>query len=265
MIRGLYTSASGMVVSQERMDVATNNLANINTPGFREQIYVSKSYPENEVVRTDDNVTQLPRGSIDQRPQVGDLNTGVASDGTYTNFEEGKLKRTENPLDLAITGDGFFTVEGDDGEEYYTRDGIFTMNEEGSLVTGNGRYVLGEEGRITVDDEVEGISVAGDGTITNGDGEVVDRLQITSFENPQRLQNRGENFFVDDGEAQPITDTDLGADFTIQQGFQEISNTDPIRELINTIEIQRLYEMNSQMISQQNEALGQSFQRVAGS
>ncbi len=264
MIRGLYTSASGMLVSQERMDVATNNLANVNTPGFREQIYVSKSYPENEVVRTDDNVTQLPRGSIDQRPEVGDINTGVASDGTYTNFEEGKLKRTGNPLDLAITGEGFFTVEGEEGEDYYTRDGIFHMDEEGSLVTGNGRYVLGENGRITVSDTVEGISIGGDGTISNGDGEVVDRLQITQFENPQRLRNRGENFFVDGGEAQPITEGEVAADYEIRQGFQEISNTDPIRELINTIEIQRLYEMNSQMIQKQDEALGQSLQRVAG-
>ncbi len=261
MIRGLYTSASGVLVTQQRMDVATNNLANVNTPGFKERMHVTKSFPENRIVRTDDQTKKLSFGTIDRRPHVGPLNTGVADDGTYLNFTQGPLEKTDNPLDMAIQGEGFFVVEGENGERYYTRDGGFQINSQGELVNSNGLTVLGETGPIEIPEMSAELNLANDGTLINDQNEVLGRLEIAQFENPQRLENLGRNLFSM-GEENSVLDRLDMADFTVRQGFLEGSNTDPIREMVNIIEINRLYEMNGEMIKQQNETVGQAVQQV---
>ena len=150
MIRGIYTGASGMISQQARMDNIANNLANVDKTGYKKDLTIFKSFPDMLIRRiNDDGVGIVPAGSYDTMPIVGKLGTGVEVNEVYTEFEQGSLQRTENPFDLALEGRGFFTVATERGDRY-TRDGGFTINNEGILVTKNGNPVLGENGPIKV-------------------------------------------------------------------------------------------------------------------
>lgn len=262
MIRGIYTSASGMIQGQKRLDVAANNLANVTTPGFKEKTPVSKAYPNKEIYRTGDNKQELPMGTIDRPEHIGSMNTGVASDGTYTDFSQKSTRKTQNPLDFAIEGEGFFNVERGNGDRAYTRNGSFRINSEQELVTSGGHRVLGEDGPISVPENTTEISSTSDGTIVDSDNQVLGRLQITQFENLQKLRNLGENFYRQ-GPNNPIVDQGDMQPYTVRQGELEQSNTKAIKHVVKMIEINRLYSMEGSLLKKQSKSLGQALKTVA--
>jgi len=150
LIRGWYTGASGMRAQQWRLDAVANNLANVDTDGFKRDVAAFKAFPEMLIRRQDDDgVYKIPFGSADAMPIVGKMGTGVELNELFTNFEQGAMKETQSDFDLAMDGKGFFAVATPYGERY-TRNGSFFLGLEGYLETKEGYPVLGEKGPIRV-------------------------------------------------------------------------------------------------------------------
>jgi len=150
MIRGLYTGAAGMLSQVTRMEVVANNLANINKTGYKKDTTIFKNFPEMLLRRVNDNgLVQFPLGSYDKMPYVGKLGTGVEVNEVFTVHTQGAIQKTDNPFDLALEGEGFFTIETDAGLRY-SRNGSFLIDKDNFLVTKDGYKVMGENGYIKV-------------------------------------------------------------------------------------------------------------------
>jgi flagellar basal-body rod protein FlgF len=278
VLRGIYTSAAGMVVQQDRLDAISNNLANVDTTGYKRDTAIQKAFPELLLRRmSDDGVTQFPVrhpafGSFDSAPVVGSVGTGVETNEVYTAFSQGGLKQTENSFDLALDGEGFFVVDTPYGERY-TRNGSFLIGPEGMLVTKQGYPVLGENGPIhlklnnfVVDEDgviFENADFADDPQrlVTMRENEwlnsvEVDRLQIVQVRQPRYLQKQGDSFWrttEESGDAAIVTDGRP----QIHQGFLETSNVNPVTEMVQMIEVNRAYEANQKVIQAQDQATSQ--------
>ncbi|MBP9490708.1 MAG: flagellar basal-body rod protein FlgG [Aliarcobacter sp.] len=248
MIRGLYTAATGMNSMQHQIDVTSNNIANVNTTGFKQDraefqdlMYETLNYTAGQTTQTTINPTGI------------DVGLGVRISGIQKNFTEGDLKLTSNPLDLAIEGKGFFQITLPSGETAYSRNGAFKLNNEGSIVNGNG-YPLAPE--IVVPDNVTNLSIGKDGIVTATDpqtGDVVDLGQITiaDFINPAGLIPLGESLFmVSDASGDVLEGNPTEEQFgSIQQGMIELSNVKLVNEMVDLITAQRAYEANSKAIT----------------
>lgn len=261
MIRGMYTSASGMTSSLEQMDVIANNMANVNSPAYKEKQNVFKSFPENDLVRTDDQETNTPMGNIDSRPPIGSMATGVTADGTYTNFSQGSLRSTDNPLDVALEGKGFFAVQlPGDGERAYTRDGTFKLNDQNQLVTSSGRRILGTNGQpIQLPGDSSGVTITPDGNIYDQNQQQFGQLRVVQFENPQKLREMGENLYRQ-GENNDVQFP--AEDVKVRQGVTEQPNFSPVKQMTRMIEVSKRYEMNSQVLKQHDSTLGEAISQV---
>jgi len=244
MVRGLYTAWTGMVNEQKRLDVISNNMANSNTTGYKKQNVTSQSFDDEFAVRINDN----NRDTTSRYP-IGYMNLGVKIGETYLDFSQGSLRETGNTYDLALSGDGFFTIQTTNKQGVtttkYTRDGSFTVNTEGYLVTKDGDYVLDTNGeRIQIPGAQTAQSVAFD---QNGnilvDGQQVATLGIVSFENPQALLIYGENMYDATDAAGLQASTAI-----VHQGYLEMSNTNVIEEMVDMITITRAYEAGQKMI-----------------
>jgi flagellar basal-body rod protein FlgF len=254
MIRGLYTSGWSMLALNKKMDVIANNLANVSTNGYKKDTVALEGFPELLARRIYDNTTSFAGGV-----PVGDMSFSNDVGEVYTYFNQGNIIKTENTLDLSINDDGnsFFcvAVPADDGlTEFYTRDGSFQLNADGQLITRQGYYVMGENGIIQLNGAQ--FIVLTDGTILQ-DGEVVDRLLITSFEDPNTLQKNGENLFS-------ATEASEEAEFTGQvlQRHLEQSNVDIVREMVDMITVMRSYEANQRIIAAMDDTLGKAVNEV---
>ncbi len=245
MIRGLYTSASSMAANEARMDTLSNNVANADTTGFKRDERIMESFPEMVIHR-------MERGGSEE---IGDLGSGVGIDESYTDFSSGHFQQTDAPLDLAISGDGFFALETEEGVRY-TRNGSFHLDADGMIVDERGNPVLGEEGPLQVlpDEEVH---IDTDGTVYAGDLEV-DNLQIVDFDDPNQLEKLGESLFAE-GEAEEI-EVD---DYSVEQGHLEGSNVEIVREMVEMIEASRHYETNQRSIRAQDESLQQAVNEIS--
>lgn len=244
MVRGLYAAWTGMVNEQKRLDVISNNMANSNTIGYKKQNVTSQSFDDELTVRINDN----NRDTTSKYP-IGYMNLGVRIGETYHDFSQGSLRETCNTYDLALGGDGFFTIQttNKQGETTikYTRDGSFTVNTEGYLVTKDGDYVLDTNGeRIQIPGAQTAKTVVFDqsGNVFVDDQQVA-TLGIASFENPQALLLYGENLYdaTDAAGLQPST-------ATVHQGYLEMSNTNVIEEMVDMITITRAYEAGQKMV-----------------
>lgn len=248
MIRGLYTAATGMNSMQHQIDVTSNNIANVNTTGFKQDraefqdlMYETLNYTAGQTTQTSINPTGI------------DVGLGVRISGIQKNFTEGDLKLTSNPLDLAIEGKGFFQITLPSGETAYSRNGAFKLNSEGSIVNGSG-YSLSPE--IVVPDNVTDIKVGRDGTVKAKDpqtGRDVELGQITiaDFVNPAGLTPLGESLFMQSDASGDVlegnpTEEQFGS---IQQGMIELSNVKLVNEMVDLITAQRAYEANSKAIT----------------
>lgn len=250
MLRGLYTSALGMTTQINKMDVVSNNIANADTTGFKKDITITQSFSDEMMKKLDDPKYKLIKHSDD----LGNVNLGVFVDMVHTDFTSGSLKQTSGSLDLALDGEGFFSISVTDnnGEaiEKYTRDGSFTIDSQNRLVTKEGNLVLGESGPIVIPNGE--INITDDGDIYSN-GEFVDKLKLTDFENKETLRKFGDNLY-------DIIDETNVREFSgkITQGFLEASNVNTVQEMVNMITISRIYEANQKMIQTHDSTLGRA-------
>ncbi|MFM8274388.1 MAG: flagellar basal-body rod protein FlgG [Gemmata sp.] len=248
MIKALFTSATGMNAQTTYIDNTANNIANVNTNGFKkgqvdfqDLVYVNQRVPGSDVAQG----LQVPTGL-----QIG---SGVRVASVTKVFTEGALVNTQNPFDVAIEGDGFFQVTLPSGELRYTRDGALRVNAQGSLVTSDGFLVTPQ---ITIPQGVVSVSVGTDGTVTAINAGALNasvnlgQLTLVRFVNPAGLSAEGRNLFAETASSgAPVIATpgQNGVGFT-RQGFLERANVDVVTELINLILAQRAYEFNTRAV-----------------
>ena len=255
MIKALFTSATGMNAQQLVVDNTANNLANVNTTGFKRSqmdfqdlIYVTQRAPGTEAAAG----LQIPNGL-----QIG---SGVRVSGNTKIFSEGVLEPTNNPLDLAIQGDGFFRIVLPSGQLNYTRDGSFKKNSTGDLVTSGG-FLL--DPKITIPTDAVSVTIGTDGTVSALVGAnttkptVLGKITLTRFSNPAGLQSEGSNLFSEtaaSGSPKEVTPGLEGAG-SLLEGHLERSNVEVVQELVSLIQAQRAYEINSRAIRVADEML----------
>jgi len=234
MVRGLYTSALGMITSMQRMDVVTNNLASVNTTGFKRNHVVSHEFSDLFLHRLND-----PGVRMFGPPMIGRINPGVFVDDVFTVFDQGPLQQTGGPLDLALMGLGFFVV-GSGEEEFFTRDGSFSIAPGGFLVTSAGARLQGVNGDIVIPNGE--IVITDDGRVMVND-EYVDTIRLASFSNLQSLRKMENNLFR-------TTEESVSIPFagTVSQGFLEGSNVNIVSEMVNMITLTRHYDTNARMV-----------------
>lgn len=254
MIRSLWISKTGLDAQQTQMDVIANNLANVSTNGFKRTRAVFEDLLYQNIRQPgaqSSQQTQLPSGL--------QLGTGVRSVATERNFSQGNLQETTNAKDVAIQGEGFFQILLPDGATAYTRDGSFQVDNQGQLVTASGFAI---QPAITIPADATSITVGRDGTvsITQGNDATtteVGTIQLSTFINPAGLMAKGENLYVEtsaSGNANTNTPGTNGAG-TLAQGFVETSNVNVVEELVNMIQTQRAYEINSKSITTSDQML----------
>lgn len=254
MIPSLYIGRTGLDASQTKLNVISNNLANVSTNGFKRSsaIFEDLIYQNvRQVGAQSSSQTQIPTGL-----QIG---TGTRIVSTARIHTQGNLQKTDGPLDLAINGEGFFQVLLPDGTVGYTRDGSFQKDSNGQIVTSNG-YPL--QPNISVPADTISFTVANDGTVsvtqkgTVGSNQI-GNLQLTTFVNPAGLESVGGNVYIEtsaSGNATPTTPGTNGAG-VISQGYVETSNVNIVEELVSMIQAQRTYEVNSKVISTSDQML----------
>jgi len=262
MIRGWYTGASGMNAQQNRLDAISNNLANVDTAGYKRDVTVSKNFPELLIRRTNaDGVYKMEFGSADAAPVIGRLGLGVETNENYTDFSQGSFKITNTKTDTALSGKGFYVVETPMGERY-TRNGDFFIGKEGILETKDGYPVLGENGYIYVDDDH--FTVNEDGVIrTERDGREIDRFKVVRFDNERYLKKMGNSFYIETEVSGPAHIAEGNERPRFMQGYTETSNVNVVNEMVQMIEVNRAYEANQKTITSEDSMMGTLWQKVA--
>jgi len=260
MLRAFFTSATGMRAQELMIDNAANNLANVNTTGFKpsQMDFADLEYLTQRATGTEVAVGQAA-------PTGVEIGSGVRVLGTTKVFTPGVPVETGNATDMAIEGDGFFKVLSANGDERYTRDGAFHPDKDGNLVTGDG-YVL--EG-VTIPSGVSlsNVQIGSDGTVTgiqNGALASFGSIQLNSFRNPAGLSSQGGNLYsATPASGDAITGTPgLDGLGTLRQSFLELSNVEVVKELVQLITAQRAYEINSRAVRAGDEMLSNISQLI---
>jgi len=254
MMQSLYTASTGMLGMQTQIDTTANNIANVNTIGFKKSRaeFADLMYKVMEYAGTStSNVTKSPTG----------IEVGLGSRPTAINkiFSEGSLKQTDNQLDMAITGNGFFKLELPDGTQVYSRNGAFKLDQDGTIVNSDGYKLIPE---TVVPPDATNISIGTDGTITvvqpgQTQATQVGQITLTNYINPAGLHSMGDNLYMEtDSSGQPVEGTP-GVDGLgiLRQGFVELSNVELVVELTDLITGQRAYDSNSKVITTSDEML----------
>ncbi|MCI9530602.1 MAG: flagellar basal-body rod protein FlgF [Lachnospiraceae bacterium] len=263
MVKGLYTAYTGMLNQQNRLDVLTNNLANSATNGFKKEGSTSQSFDETLAIKIKDT------SDYGMAKRLGDVSLGVKIGECYTDFGQGAFRVTDNVYDIALDGDGFFAVSftSKDGEASvkYTRDGAFTVSQDGYLMTKDGDFVLnpaaaqagnpGQAGYIRVDPNVK-IVVDEGGNIYQNNVQV-GQIGLVDFADYNYLSKYGENMYemVEGGQRQ-------AANPKVVQGTLEMSNVNVISEMVEMISISRAYESNQKIIQTIDETLDKAVNSI---
>ena len=255
MLPALYVAKTGLAAQDTNLTTISNNLANVSTTGFKSDraefqdlLYQIKRQPGAQSTQD----SELPSGL--------QLGTGVRIVGTQKNFTAGSLQTTNNPLDLAVNGRGFFQIRQPDGTIAYSRDGTFHLDSNGQIVTSNG-YAL--EPAIVVPQNAQTFTVGQDGTVSittaaaSATSQVIGNIQTADFINPAGLQAQGSNLFLETASsgAPQVGTPGLNGLGTTLQNTLENSNVSTVEELVNMITTQRAYEMNSKVISTADQML----------
>lgn len=256
MLRALYSSATGMKAQEYVIDVTANNLANVNTNGFKRSMvdFADLMYVTGKQAGTDNTAGQ-------QTPIPFQIGSGVRAVGTTKSFRSGTFEQTSNPLDTAIEGDGFYKIQLPSGEARYTRDGSFKLDNQGRLVNSDGYLV---EGSITIPPEMDGaeIHIGVDGTVSGmlpgaTTAQPFGTIPLVRFVNPAGLSSEGGNLYqmtaASGNEVQGLAGQ--GGFGSIRQGFVERSNVEVVTELVSLISAQRAYEVNSRAVRAGDEML----------
>ncbi|RKP44391.1 flagellar basal-body rod protein FlgG [Trinickia fusca] len=254
MNRSLYIAATGMNAQQAQMDVISNNLANVSTTGFKGSRAVFQDLMYQTLRQPGANSTQqteLPSGS-----QIG---TGVQQIATERLYTQGATTQTGNSKDLAINGNGFLQVQMPDGTTAYTRDGSLQTNAQGQLVTSGGYQIIPT---ITIPPNATGLTIGSDGAVTitqagTSTSTTIGQLQLATFINPAGLDSKGENLLAETASsgAPNVTTPGLNGSGTLMQGYIETSNVNVVQELVNMIQTQRAYEINSKAVTTSDQML----------
>ncbi|WP_019007134.1 flagellar hook-basal body protein [Cohnella laeviribosi] len=285
MIRGLYTAASGMIAEQRRHDTVTNNIANLNTPGYKAASSVNRAFPE---------MLLYAMGGSEPSPNpIGKLHTGVFAEESLLGMTQGDLVESSRPQDLALVSDiqvngavfdgsgkyvdangnvvyqpqAFFTVALPDGTQRYTRNGSFQTAADGTLVTADGFPVLGVNGQpITFDGPWDNVIVTADGRLTDKTTGAPlpgnPQLRLTRIDNPNDLIREGNGLFRYAGEPGGIAQVQAGDRVEIRQGYLERSNVDASQSMVDMMAALRAYEANQKMIQYLDRSLDKTVNEV---
>ena len=247
MDASLWIAKTGLTAQQTRMSVISNNLANVNTTGFKKDRAVFEDLLYQNVVPAGGQVdaeSQTPTGLM--------LGTGVRVVATEKQHAQGNMVNTQNPLDLAIAGEGFFQIAQPDGTIAYTRDGNLKLSNTGQIVTASGALL---QPAITIPNTASTVTFGRDGTVSvelaAGGSQVIGQIQVARFVNPSGLESKGQNLLKEtpaSGAPQVLQPGTTGAG-SLMQGTLEASNVNVVEEMVNMIETQRAYEINSKAIS----------------
>lgn len=258
----LWISKTGLDAQQRDISVISNNLANASTIGFKKDraifedlLYQNINQPGGQSTQD----TELPSGLM--------IGAGAKVVATQKNFGQGNMQTTDNSLDIMVNGPGFFEILMPDGTIAYTRNGQFTLNNEGDLVTPGAGHPL--QPAINIPDDAQTITIGKDGEVSvkiagDAQNQVVGQINLAMFINPAGLEPRGENLYVETGASgQPqVNVPGIDGTGTLVQGALETSNVNVTEELVNLIESQRVYEMNSKVISSVDQMLGFATQQL---
>lgn len=261
MVRGWYIGASGMNVQQNRLDTIANNLANVDTAGYKKDVTSIKSFSELLLRRKDfDGVYENPFGSADAAPIIGKIGLGAETNENFIDFSEGSLKLTNTSTDFALHGKGFFVIQTPQGERY-TRNGNFIIGKEGILETKDGYPLLGENGYIHVEDDK--FMINEDGMIYSKEGDFIDRVKVVRFDNERYLKKMGNSLwssnnisgdaYIAEGKERP----------RMLQGYMETSNVNVVNEMVKMIEVNRAYEANQKTIQSEDSMMSTLWTKVA--
>jgi flagellar basal-body rod protein FlgG len=269
-----------MRAQQWRLDAVANNLANVDTDGYKRDTASFKAFPELLIRRMDDDgVYPHPFGSGDAAPIIGKLGTGVELNELYTVLEQGAMKETQSDFDLALDGKGWFTVSTPWGERY-TRNGSFQLGKEGYLETKEGYPVLGENGFLRV--KANNFQVDKEGRVwinaeyaedpnlmvsrennTWEETVLLDNLKLVTFDRDRYLEKQGSSLYRDTDTSGPAVIMELDSRPRVVQGFVEAANVDPVVEMVQMIEVNRAYEANQKVIQSEDAMLGTLINQVA--
>ena len=254
MVKGLYTAYTGMLNQQNKVDVIANNLANAATTGFKKEGSTSEAFDAVLAYKIKDQTSAF-RGK-----KIGTMNLGVKIGENYVDYSQGAFETTNNTYDLALSGKGFFCIEftNKSGETStkYTRDGSFTLNVDGYLVTKDGDYVLDEEGRHIKLDPLSDARIDENGTIFQNDQRVT-TIGLEDFEDYNYLEHYGENYY------QPVEGaTMIEADAKIFEGYLEASNVQVVSEMVELISATRTYESNQKVLQKIDETLDKAVNQL---
>ncbi len=269
MIQSLWSAASGLQAQQLKVDTISNNLANVNTTGYKSgrATFQDLLYLNLPVANATGTSTGTAAGTgaagTTAVPAILQVGTGVAPGATTRDFGQGALEPTERPFDLAMDGPGFFRVKLADGSTAYTRDGNFSLDLSRQLVDANGNVLLGSgSSAITLPQDFVRVSIDRQGNVTatlaNGTTSNVGQIQVAVFDNQAGLEGIGGNLFKEtpgSGAARNVTPGQNGSGY-IAQGYLEGSNVQVVAEMVSLIVAQRAYELNSKAVQSADEMLG---------
>jgi flagellar basal-body rod protein FlgF len=286
LVRGLYTAATGAVVAESNVDVIANNLANVNTSGFKRTLMQIESEPKMALFRDQTDPGHTPNNrtnGVAAHAAVGDLGFGARIYDTPSDFEQGPIQQTGNAMDVALSGPGFFSARDAAGKISYTRGGSFVQNARNQLVTTDGDAVMGTNGQpVTLQPPppnaiidlqgnvasngsaagqlaIVGVRIDPRGTVTSN-GVPAGQLAVSEFANLQYLRPQGADKFVNVGPT-PLRATQT----TVLQGAQEKSNAQVIPAMVDLIASERWFDVNQKMMQTQDTAVGQAIESVGKS
>lgn len=263
MLRGFYTAASGMISQQRRQEALSNNIANANTPGYKADQPTLAAFPEMLIQRMGAKTIPTVKGlNIPIQNRIGSLNTGAYVQELVPNYSQGDVRETEIATDLALvngalpdeTGSLFFTVQNETGEMRLTRNGNFTVDGQGYLVTNQGYYVLDQAGN-PIQTNGQDFTVSQEG-IMQTDGQVIP-LGIAYVENANDLAKEGNGLFQGDAIEPPP-----GATYSVKQGFLERSNVDSLQAMTEMLDSYRMFETNQRVLKAYDESMGKAVNEI---
>lgn len=292
MLRGLYTAASGMISQQRKHDIVTNNIANINTPGFKQGDAINRSFPEMLISRIRD-------GQVDS---VGRLNTGVMAEENVSVHTQGDIQETHNPFDFALISNiqvpgaqfdesgkyvdangqrinqpqALFTVQNPNGEQRYSLNGKFSVDDAGTLITTDGYQVLGADNQPIVlrdpatQEPITNFRITNYGHFTDADGNAIQnannqpvQLLLSRIEDPNQLVREGNGLYRlnegQEGLARPVNPQDQ---VEVRQGFIERSNVDPAQSMVDMMTAVRAYEANQKVVQFYDKSMDKAVNEV---
>lgn len=263
MVKGLYTAYTGMINQMNRMDVLTNNLANADTVGYKKEGATTQSFDDVLAYKIKDSSTNgIPTN-------LGSINLGVKVGETYTDYSQGSYQETGNTYDLALDGDGFFAIsftnKAGETSMKYTRDGSFTVTQDGYLVTKDGDYVLNQQAALSGDTSAAGYirldptaetTIDENGYIFQNDT-LVGQIGVVDVQDYNYIEKYGENMYqlVDGG-------TVVDSNAKVDQGYLEQSNVNVVSEMVEMISVSRAYESNQKLIQTIDDMLDKSVNQV---